>query len=220
MKIYILIFLISTITLAQNNEQPYEYMEEKLVKLALENYPKIKALEHNTEAAIANFKLTRLSWSEQIIGQFNINEATINPSSTQGESNFYPRYLFGLRLTLGNFIRIPLQSKMAKEQVKTSLSEYDMQVQFIKNETKRRYSMYVSKYENFKLRAQALADMQTIYKISTTKFEKGDIKYDEFSKIKSDFLQMQETKNIAEAEYRISKYNVEEMVGVALETID
>lgn len=220
MKNYIVFLFISSAILAQNNEPSFEYMEEKLVKLALENYPKIKSLEHSTEAAVANYKMTQFSWSEQIVAQYNINEASINPASTQGANIFYPRYLFSLRLTLGNFIRIPLQTKMAKEQVKSSMAEYDLQVQFIKNEVKRRYSMYVGKFENYKLREQALLDMQITYKIGTTKFEKGDIKYDEYSKIKNDLLQLKETKNMAEAEYRISKYNVEEIIGVPLETVE
>src|SRR6478752_5118795 len=94
-----LILLSLTFVFAQNAR--LDSLENIMVDLALANYPAFKVNELRVRSAKKDIAISKSVWGENVVAQYNLNEANINPAATQGTSSantFYPKYLVGLRL--------------------------------------------------------------------------------------------------------------------------
>src|SRR6267142_2066693 len=79
--------------------------EERLVQLAWKNHPSNRVVDQNVEIAHKEKVVARWQWLDNIYANGNLNEYTLHPNP--GAINvYYPRYNFGVRVTLGNFVTI------------------------------------------------------------------------------------------------------------------
>lgn len=213
MKKYIL--LVTTLffgTLVAQNVN-YDQIEEKVVEQALQTNPTLKISALKTEIAHKEIGIARSAWAEQIVGQVNFNEANINPSATNGANLFYPRYLVGLRVTLGTFFKVPLQTQKAKLSEQIATKEGEIAQNEFRAEVKRRFRLCVAQRHNFLLRKRMTDEFQIQLNVITKKYNNKEVTFDEYFKITSQFVTTQELLNTAEAQMYVAKYNLEEIVG-------
>ena len=213
----------TTFDISSNQDSIYfdESLLEKYIDLATATVAPGKIAELKTLVAKKDVELARWSWSETVVAQFNQNESNINSSWTGGPTNnFYPRYLFGLRLDLGTFLLTPLKTKKAKELYNISIVERDYQKTSIATEVTRRYQNYVLKRKSLILRLNAEVKITSLYYALRGSAQNKDYNYiEKEAQIFSTYTQAVEAKNMAEAELRISKTELEQLIGTRLENV-
>src|SRR5258705_770156 len=86
--------------------------EDRLVQLAWKNHPSNRVVDQNVDIAQKEKAVARWRWLDDIYATGNLNEYTLHPRP-DANNIYYPRYNFGIRVTLGSFVAIPLQTSAA-----------------------------------------------------------------------------------------------------------
>lgn len=89
----------------------------------------------------------------------------------------------------------------------------------LEHEVKRRYRLYVAKKENLFLRKQLVEETKSQLNITTKKYNNKEITYEEYAKLNLNYISLKETLNISESEMYVAKYNLEELIGVDIDSI-
>ncbi|HTF81964.1 MAG TPA: TolC family protein [Cytophagales bacterium] len=222
-RIKIILMLCTAVSYTYSQSDKLDSLESKLVDLALANYPTYKVSELRVKSVHKDIGIARSAWGENFIAQLNLTEAHIDPSSTAGTSGataFYPRYLVGMRVTLGTFFKTPLTIKKAKFEHEIALKEMEQQKILIKHEVKRRFRIYIAKRENLLLRKQLTDEAKSQLNIVTKRYNNKEVPYEEYFQQSTNYLTLQESLNIAESEVYVSKYDLEELVGVDINGLE
>jgi outer membrane protein TolC len=204
---------------AQLVDDTASFVIETLFELAWENYPQNKVKELQAVKAHYHLNHTKLSWTKDVVAQFNLNEANIDPSSTAGVNIFYPKYVVGLRLNLGTFVLTPLEAKQAKQDLNIAVQEIDLQKTLIKNEVAKRVHAYRLSKMLLKVRTQANEESSTMMNIVKQKFQRNEIGFEEYNKANIENLKLLEGKLNIESAYYVAKTDLETLIGVKLETV-
>jgi hypothetical protein len=192
------------------------------IDMAMGNMPNGKVAKLKTLVAKKDVELARWSWTESLVAQFNLNESNIKtPFFSNGVTNiYYPRYLFGLRVSVGTFVLTPLETKKANELYKISMIEQDYQNSTVVTEVTKRYQAYILKQKNLILRLNAETKINSLYNALKSSPQNKDYNYLEKEvQIFNTYTQVQEARNIAEAEVRVAKAELEQVIGSKLEDI-
>lgn len=217
MKRNIITLILLSLTVVFGQMTKLDSLESKMVDLAMANYPAFKVNELKVKSAKKDIGISKAVWGENLVAQYNLNEANINPAATQGTSavnSFYPKYLVGLRLTLGMFFKNPMNTQKAKFDYQIAQLEREQQKLLLKNEVKRRFRIYSAKKENFILRKQLTDEAKSQLNVATKRYNNKEITYDEYFRQSTNYLSLRESLNLAESEVYVSKYDLEELVGV------
>lgn len=200
---------------AQETEN-LDALEQKMVDLAMANYPVFRANELRVKSAEKDISIAKTAWAENFIAQLNLTEAHINPSSvanTTSANAFFPRYLVGVRFTFGTLFKTPLTIQKAKFEHEIAQKEMEQQKILLRHEVKRRFRIYIAKKENFILRKQLTDEAKSQLNVVTKRYNNKEVPYDEYFKQSMNVLSLRESLNVAESEVFISKYDLEELVG-------
>lgn len=220
---FVLLTLLGNVNLKAQNGDFYldstEYVMNLFYELAWQNYPLNSVKQHNETKAYYNMKHTQFAWTDDIISQFNLNEANINPAATGGINLFYPRYLFGVRLTLGTPILRPLAAKRAKEEYKAAMAETDLQKALLRSEVARRAEQYRLAKRLLKIKTQAFEESSSMLILAKKRFQKNEISYEEYNRFNLANFSMMESMYAAEAQHNITKTELEVLIGAKLEDL-
>ncbi len=217
MKRNIITLILLSLTVVFGQMTKLDSLENKMVDLALANYPAFKVNELKVKSAKKDITISKSVWADNLVGQYNLSEANIDPSAragTNAQNSFYPRYLVGLRLTLGMFVKNPLNTQKAKFDYQIAQLEREQQKLLLKNEVKRRFRIYSAKKENFILRKQLTDEAKSQLNVATKRYNNKEITYDEYFRQSTNYLSLRESLNLAESEVYVSKYDLEELVGI------
>lgn len=192
---------------------------DSLYAYAWEYYPKNAIVEYQASKAYYGMKVAKYAWTQDLIAQFNLNEANINPGSTNGQNIYYPRYLVGLRLDLGTFVVKPLEAKKAKQEYNAAMWQVELQKSDLRNELIRRVQLYKLAKSLLKVKTQALEESNTLQIVIRQRFQRNEISIEEYNRANISNLRFLEEKYTAEAQYNLSKADLETMVTRPLETL-
>lgn len=198
---------------------PYE---EKLVQLAWQNYPSSEIYTSKVRIAEKNISLERFSWTDDIKASFNFNQRNIQAgltSNSEESNNYYPWYNFGVGFSIGSFVKTPLNTSIAKEELDIANASLNQHKLSIRAEVLKRYKDYQLKLELLKIRAQAVEDAYSTHLLITRDFEKGAATLEEFIKSAAAYNESTEAKLIAEKNVQESKISLEEMIGIKVEEV-
>lgn len=120
-------------------------LRKKVVQLAVQNNRTIEINKLKESSAHKDVQLAKSNWGDVLVGQYNLNEANINPSSTNGMNIYYPKYLVGLRVSLSTFLKNPITVKKSKIEEEIVQHTSEMETIALEHEVKRRYRLYVAK---------------------------------------------------------------------------
>jgi len=190
---------------------------EKLIKTAKANYPKMKVAEARVNIAELAVKKAKLEWFNVVSFTYlyspnNSTTALVNPSLLNG-------YQIGFSTSVGNILQKPGQIKAAKEEYKIAelnQDEYDLTITSL---VKQRYYAYVMQQTILGWRTKSLEGVENSMKDITYKFEKGIETYENYNRSQSLFSGAIQSKVEAEAAILIAKSNLEELIGVKLESV-
>ncbi|NJN26108.1 MAG: TolC family protein [Cyclobacteriaceae bacterium] len=192
---------------------------ERLVQLAWQNHPENRMVENEYLMARQDVIISRWSWLDNIRATFNANEYTIDPSLSAGTNFFYPKYNFSFGIDFGMFVGTPAATKKAKINTEIQSSKINLQKVKIRTDVLSRYEEYNYRSEVLKIETDITEDIYAQFLVGEQDFKNGVIEVDDYLKIKSHYYNQVKTKLRSNADYKISKIQLEEMIGVKLEDL-
>jgi outer membrane protein TolC len=198
---------------------------DRLVYWGWHNYSKGYSLEHEIKKAEKKIKLTRHDWTNNLTANFNLNERNINSDPSfgfDGSSStnvIFPRYNFGIKLSIGDILVRPTEVNMAKYDLLVAHENLNSQKISFRTEVERRYELYLLKTEIFKHRVISEEDTKLIYNRVAEKFKKGEVTLEQFSSSQGLRNKSIEERTVSESEMKVAKLELEEVLGTKLESI-
>lgn len=196
-------------------EVSYTYLDT-LIKIAKENYPKIKVFDKKVTIAEKNVGRTRVSWLDAI------NVAYLyNPNNTfnVARPTFFNGFQTGISLNVGLLLQKPYLIKIAKNDLDISRyerEEYNLNIEAL---VKERYFLYIQNQTILKARMQNAQDAESILKAARYRFEKGEETLQNFNIALMALSTQNQGKIEAEAQLLIAKAYLEEIIGKKLENM-
>jgi outer membrane protein TolC len=194
---------------------------EKLVQLAWQNMPQNAILENQLNQAGMEVKLANRNWLEQIRATGNLNEFTLKPYDpvTNSRALFFPRYNISASFSIGNFINDPLRAKIKKEEKEIAQQNINAKKLTVRAEVLRLYQNYIYNREVLKMRTDALETILSAFALAEQKFKAGEVTIQNYNTALDNLNTHRIQKLQAESNLAISKINLEELIGVRLETV-
>jgi outer membrane protein TolC len=193
----------------------YVYIE-KLIAVAKENYPRVKAL--NSRIAIAETSLSnaKLAW----ISPFSLSYV-YSPSNTLNITNptFFSGYQIAFSINFSSLLQTPNNVKRAKEERKIEFLSRDEYLLSLVTEVKTRYFNYLAAVKNLKLNVQNSLDAQNLLTMLKYRYEKGEITFTEYNSAATAFASSNQAKIASEAALLSAKASLEELLGIRLEEV-
>jgi outer membrane protein TolC len=194
--------------------------EERLVQLAWKNHPSNKIALQNVEIARKEKKIAQWKWLDDIYANGNLNEYTINPAPNTSSNVFFPRYNFGIRVSLGTFVSTPLHSKIASDQIINSENQVNERKLVVREDVLSNFEKLKQYYKFMKLREQIKEDFLVMYKDSEKKFSTGEIDIEKYRTAVQGYYGQAEKVVEAQANFLNSKITLEALVGIDLVDIE
>ena len=196
---------------------------EKLVQLAWQNNPANEELINKAQAAKYEIDLAKWSWLRTITASGNLNEYTINPEKVQSlnrnYSPFFPRYNFGLTISLGTIFLTPIETKVARSTYQATEDQINQQKIRLRAEVLTRYQNYLMNQKLFEIQNEVTEDEYSEFLLMEQDFKAGDVTLEDYKTSLRSYNE-ELTKRISlERDLKLSQIALEEVVGVRLEDI-
>lgn len=237
MKLKLLFVFVGVIMLQRNASAQQSMLPDispayldKLISIAKQNYPAVKANQHKIEEAKANVTKAGISYLDvlsvsyiyQPHGFSGINTNGNSNSSTSGSSGNYSYFngiQAGVTFNIGSFFEKPAQVKVAKQELAIANDAQDEYLLTLTSNVKKRYYTYVQNIANLKLLSQANNDALEVFTSEKHRFEKGEVTFEEYNRAQLSLTTSYQEKILAESNLLIAKADLEELLGEKLEDI-
>lgn len=188
----------------------------RLISLAKENYPKVKAFDQRVDKAALMLKKDKMAWFD-VFNFFYLYSP--NNSTTLVNPNLLNGYQLGFNINLGAILQKKPQINMSKkdlEVAKLEKAEYEL---LLTTEVKSRYYTFLQQQQLLKMRRQVMLDAEAVLKQTKYRFEKGEETFENYNR--SLMLMAENRQKITEAEAALmtAKSRLEELIGVTLESV-
>ena len=218
-KLLLFIFFLSIGSVAWSQESLMKDIDtiylRKLIDTAKAYYPKVKTFDHSLVIAQENIKKAKASWFDLITFSYSYSPSNtttiINPTLSGSQ--------VGLFFNIGNLLIKPHNIKQAKEQlaiVQLNKEEYDLNIEA---EVKARYYRYIQQMGVLKVQQESALDLEALVKQTKYKFEKGEEKIENYSKIIVQYNEQRQIILTVEAAVLTAKSSLEELICKKLELI-
>jgi outer membrane protein TolC len=195
--------------------------EERVLQLAWKNGPLSKETQLKTEIAHYETKGAQWSWLNDISAVGNLNEFTLNPDDpVLGQrAAFFPRYNFGVRVSLGTLFLTPLKSKEARTKELVTVYEVDRRKLELREEVMNLIHRLVEQHLVVKLRSRLSEDLLIMYQESEKKFSAGQITIDQYRNASQAYYIREETVILSKSQFNQRKVELESLIGLKLEDV-
>ncbi len=190
-------------------------LEDRLLRTAWENYPENDAAMNREFAAKKNVTLTRWAWTNNLRVFYNVNDRTLEDVQV-GQ----PQYGLGIGLNLGDFITLPVRTNIAKANHRVAKNAVDEQKLYIRREVLTRYYNYQSALAILKVIDEENEEVYTNYLVISEKFKQGEATLDNYTMAEKNYHEIRIRKITQENEVKLARLNLEEMIGIPLETLE
>jgi outer membrane protein TolC len=215
--LFLFIFLYNLQTLrAQEtmmNDISYVYLE-KLVAVAMENYPRIKTNESRVKIAEANISKQKMGWLTPLSLSY-----AYSPVTASTNPGFFGGYQLGFTVSLQQLLQTPFNIRTAREELKVvqnDVAEYQLT---LATEVKRRYIAYMQALRMLQLTSKSAISAQSDAALMKNRFERGETTLAEYNNVLDRYSNQNQTKITAEGTMLINKASLEELLGVKLEEV-
>jgi len=195
----------------------YTYLE-KLVAAAKANYPKVKVSDEMVKIAQMNITKAKLDWLN-ILSFIYLYSPYATAGTGSANTTILNGFQAGFSISIGSILQKPGAVKVAKEELKIARlnqDEYSLSIEAI---VQQRYFMYVQERTLLNWKNKDMQNAESALKNMKYKFEKGEESFDNYSKALSMYSTGVQSKIQTEAALLLAKSNLEEIIGVKLETI-
>ncbi len=193
----------------------YLYLE-KLIAVAKQNYPRVKAVDLQTEIARNNVAKQSVSW----FNSFNYSYI-YQPNTTFNvvQPTVYKGYQLGVSVNLGSILSTPFNVRQAKKELQVSIEDQKEYNLTLEAEVKRRYFNYVQALAVLKVQSKLLLDAQSIYKDARIRYEKSELTLSDYTEALMSASNAGQSKIQAESAWLTAKAALEELLTIKLEEV-
>jgi outer membrane protein TolC len=196
-------------------------IRDKLVQLALQS-PSAEIDDKNI--AISNYVLknTKSSILNQIVLQGNLNEYSINGSTTQTGSIYYgqyPRYNIGATLPLGLFTTRSRDIDIAKENIGINLDHKNDHYRILREAVLSKYEDYLATLDLLNLQKQLVEDVYTDFQKVEKDFADAKIQSVDYTNAYKSYNTELAKQRVLERDLKKNQLELEKYIGVNLEDV-
>lgn len=189
---------------------------EKLVTLALKNYPQNELYFSRVRIAEENLFQNKWAWLNNLNLTYQYNPSF---GGTQNDGTIVPRFGIGISVNVGSIIMTPSRVQQAEEEKKIAVANLETQKVFIRAEIMKRLANYTRALDLLKVRTQAVNDAESNLAMSKERFSKGEIPLEILNQSLRTFTDNQERMVTSTGDLLYHKATLEELIGVSLETV-
>ena len=211
--------------------------EEYLVQLTINNSPELEGAKYEIEARNQEIGIAKKEWMRNFQGGLNFNEVSVPyfvkyslgvdqiggrliDTSRFSRIATYPLWNIGLGINLNDLVSRKYKVKFAEQKKKISEAEMTFKRQKLRAEVLKRYQEFLASFEVLKVRLQALDVAEANRSQLSNLFALNKARFEDYNLSTKTFFDAQESKVKAEADTRIKKISLEEMIGVRWEAIE
>lgn len=218
LKFCTLLMLLFFKSIAQESmitEISYPFLDT-LIKVAKENYPRMKIFDKRIDIAKTNVSRAKISWFDALTISY-----LYNPNSTFNVASptFFSGFQAGVFLNVGQLLQKPYQIKNAKNDLSISTLEKEEYNLNLTGLVKERYFLYLQQQTILKSITLTAQDAESILKMLRYKFERGEETLLIYNNASINFATQNQQKIAAEAALLIAKARLEEIIGKKIEDI-
>jgi outer membrane protein TolC len=197
---------------------------EKLVQLAWKNNPVREIQTSNKSIAESNIKVAKLKWLDIFTISGNLNEFTINSSTSNDPTQFnlgqfYPRYNLGATINLSTFFSTPYQVKKSKQMYTIANAEINAEKLNIRSAVLQSYNELQAREKIFRLYSQAKLDAINSHNLVEQRFKQGEVLFESYMTSSNNVNQSRVRELESETQYLNAKVTLEALIGVKLEEV-
>jgi len=199
---------------SDNIEEPFE---EKLVRLAWNNFPNNRVFEDQITIAEKNLGMAKWSWTNNLRVYYNLDDRSFNEGTPATGS--MSRFGLGLSINMGDFFTIPGRIGVAKGQLSITHHQLNEQKLSLRREMLSKYYNYQLALELLKIRVSQNEEAYSNYLITSEKFKNGDVTLEEYNVSLNAYNTARIEKLSQETQVKVLKLSIEELIGVPLEEV-
>lgn len=194
--------------------------EDKLVQLAWKNHPSNKIVLKDVDISSREARLTRWKWLDDIYATGNLNEFTLSKAEDRPANVFFPRYNFGVRISIGTFANTSALSKIANERTLKSSLTVDQKKLTVREEVLTNLEKLKATYKTYRLRQNVKEDFVTIYHDTEKKFQSGNATMEQYRSAIAGYADQIENVTEAESAFNTARIALEALIGVPIAEIE
>lgn len=195
--------------------------EEQLIQLAWKNHPSNKIVLQDVALARHQKTVAKFNWMDNIFAAGNLNEFTLNPTAdVNNRSNFYPKYNFGIRISLGTILLTPMQVKVTNDNLISNELKVNQKMITVRSEVLTSLERFKEQYKLLRLRQRMEEDFLIMYNDAEKKFSAGQIDIAAYREAIQAYTGRSEQVIATKSQFNQAKIAVEALVGIKLEEID
>jgi outer membrane protein TolC len=193
----------------------YPYLE-KLIAAAKANYPQVKVLQNQVNIAKSTFHQSNFGWLDAFNASYIYSpQNTIN----QLQPTIFKGYQLVATISLGQLFERPYTIHNAKEAVSVAEEQQQQYYLALEAQVKRFYFAYIEAQADLRSRVNAVQEAMTAANQLKHNFEKGEITFQAYNEASTNLYNQNSFRVQAELNVFTAKTNLEELLGVKLESI-
>ncbi len=200
---------------------------QKYIRLAKQNYPRVKIYDAQVEKAKNMFTTAKMSAFDILNAGYyyrpeNVDGIAVvpgNPGNVNGNQIVTRGFQAGVAVNLGSLFSKPSVIKSAKADyalAKAQDEEYEM---MLETEVKSKYYDFLLMKKHLEIRNLAYQNSKIEGADAKTKYERGDISIEAYNSSKSMATESEALVLAAEVNYLKAKNALEDMIGTKLENV-
>ncbi len=206
--------------------------EDYLVQQAWQNSYELEGAKYDIDSRSQEIFLAKKDWTRNLQAGINLNEVSypyllkntlgINrarDSSLLTVTN-YPLWNIGASINIGDFVMRKSKVKIAENKKKMGESEANFKRQKLKGEVLKRYQEYLSSFDIFKVRIQALDAAESTKNQIQSLFAVNKVQFEDYNTANKAYYDALENKVKGEGEIKLKRIALEEILGTKWENVE
>ena len=198
--------------------------EDYLVQQAWQNSFELEGSRYEVEARGQEITLAKKDWTKNLIAGVNLNEISyqylVNKPIAPATVNNYPLWNVGAGINFGELIVRKHKVKYAESKKKISEADQNFKKQKLKGEVLRRYQEYLTTFEVFKVRIQALDAAESNKNQIQSLFSVNKVQFEDYNTANKAYYDALENKVKGEFDIKIKRISLEEILGTKWENVE
>ena len=211
--------------------------EDYLVQLAWQNSFELEGSKYEIDARGQEISLAKKDWTRNLQAGLNMNDVSFPYFlvNTLGQETWfgrkidltkvpavatYPLWNVGVGVNFGDLLARKNKVKFAENRKKISESELNSKKQKLKGEVLKRYQEYLSSFDIYKVRIQALDAAESNKNQIQSLFSVNKVQFEDYNTANKAYYDALESKVRGEAEIKIKRIAIEELIGTKWESVE
>jgi hypothetical protein len=211
--------------------------EDYLVQLAWQNSFELEGSRYEIDSRGHEITLAKKDWTRNLQTGINVNDVSFPYFlvNTLGVTTWfgkpiavdkiptvasYPMFNIGAGVNFGDLMMRKSKVKVAENKKKMSEADMNFKKQKLKGEVLKRYQEYLSSFDIFKVRIQALDAAESNKNQIQSLFSVNKVQFEDYNTANKAYYDALENKVKGEAEIKLKRIALEELIGSKWESVE